>query len=92
MDLLVYYYDRARTGWLSVRIIWNSRSWCRWPGFPVGQHYKVTMSECMLSQVGACPDMPLDVARTENNKQTKTISSLRMGPLHFSFIKPGATY
>ena len=35
------------TGWLSVRIMWlwgKSRSWCRWPGFPVGQHYKVTMS------------------------------------------------
>ena len=23
---------------------WNSRSWCRWPGVPVRQHYKVTMS------------------------------------------------
>ena len=23
---------------------WDIRSWCKWPGFPVGQDYKVTMS------------------------------------------------
>ena len=25
-------------------IAWDIRSWCRWPGFPVEQHYKVIMN------------------------------------------------
>ena len=24
--------------------VWDIRSWCWWPGFPVGQHYKFAMS------------------------------------------------
>ena len=39
--------DRARTGWLSVRIMWLSwhiRSWRWWPDLPVGQQYNVAMT------------------------------------------------
>ena len=41
--------DINRTGqWLAQSqdnvMEWDIRSWCQWPDFPVGQHYKITMS------------------------------------------------
>ena len=53
-----HYWDRASTGWLSIRIVWLS-------GYQVMvlmAWYKVAMSA--LSQVGTLCDMTLDVART----------------------------
>ena len=38
----------------------NIGSWCRSPDFSMGQHYEVTMK----SQVGACSDITLAVAKT----------------------------
>ena len=47
---------------------WDGRSWCWWPGVPVRQHNKVTMS--VHSQLGTRSDMTLNVAMMQiNNKQ-----------------------
>ena len=27
---------------------WDIRSWCRWPDFPVGQHYEVAKSSHIM--------------------------------------------
>ena len=52
---------------------WDIGQWCWWPGFAVGQHYKVTMTA--LSQVGAHLDVTLDVAMMENNNKQVTTNS-----------------
>ena len=44
-----HYQDGTRTGLAQFQdnvIEWDSRSWCWWPGFPVGQHYKALMGRC----------------------------------------------
>ena len=44
--------------------------------------------ECALSQVGSHPNMTLDVARTQNNNEKRTISHLFLQPprfLHFHY-------
>ena len=47
---------------------WDIKSWCIWPGFPVGNYH--SHHECTLSEVITRPDMTLDVVRMQNNKQT----------------------
>ena len=60
-----HYYDRARTSWLSVRIMCQVMVLAAWV-FQWSHH------ECALSPVGTHPDMTQNVARTEkNNEQTK---------------------
>ena len=50
-DCLAQYQDNVMEG--------DIRSWCRWSGLPVGQHYKVTMRvHCHMS----VPEMTLEVA------------------------------
>ena len=43
--------------------VWDIGSWCQWSDLPVGQHYKVAISVCALSQVSTRTYVTLDVAR-----------------------------
>ena len=43
---------------------WDIRSCHQQHDFPVGQHYKVTMSVYCHKKVGARPDVTLEAART----------------------------
>ena len=45
---------------------WEIRSQCWWPGLSVGQHLQ-SHHDCALSQVD---HMTIDVAGTQNNKQS----------------------
>ena len=57
------------------------RSWCWWPGLPVGQPYKAILSVHCHMSVSVL--MTLDVARTlTNKKQSKAFFVLQLAYIH----------
>ena len=60
---------------------WDVKSWCWWPGLPLEQYFKYT-----LSPVGTRPDIILDIARSSDSLNQPTDISCDID-CYFDYVK-----